>query len=445
MKNFFGRLLKIPISIVVAVSLAGFAALVLLDLQDSFDGFAVLWAFLIAVYLVLRIGISLRQGTVSVGDWLGALAIPHAIGFVAIMWGPLVYPGRTYAVETLKIEFWVLPTVFLACWALLSVLIVLRSRRLTGMLFTGLRWIGAISVCVMLWLLATAAHVLTQTLPTVYSGLGADLPGSTQTLLAGGRYSYAMSVAALILASSVIFFSGRRNTVSARAFDGLIALLASANIGGVIGLMIAFLPTFPACGSLWKVDPEWTQETAAPTRLQVAALLGHVDSVTRISEKRAWINRQASGNALLFAVIGNNEEIARILLANKADIRVQDRNGETALHAAAQHDRRNIAVLLLEHGAEMNAVSLQGTALDVAVYYKAEGVRKLLLERGAVRAADAQKKAVEERRERRIAEVGKPRKSCTDAMGIRALVDVPSFACAFPAIRGNHRQQLRKV
>lgn len=445
MTNFFHRLLGFPIWIVVALWLAGFAALILLDWGESFDALAVLWAFLVAAYLALRIGISLRHDTVSAGDWLAALAVPHAVGLIAILWGPLAYPGRTYAVETLEIEFWVISAVFLACWALLCVLIALRNRTFNGAFFSVLRWAGAISVCAMLLMLANAAHVLTETLPTLYAGLGADLPESTQTLLASGQYIYAVPVVAIILAVGAIFFSVHRNNISARALDGLIALLAISNIGGVIGLMILFLPTLPACGSLWKVDPEWTQETAAPTQLQVAAFLGHADSVTRISEKRAWINRQASGNALLFAVLGNHKEIARILLVNNADIRVQDRNGETALHAAAQHDRVDIAALLLEHGAEVNAVSLQGTPLDVADYYKAGGVRKLLLERGAVRATDAEKKAREQQRERRLAEIGKPRKSCTDAMGIRALVDAPSFACAFPAVGSNHRKQPGKV
>ena len=434
MKSFFHRLLGFPIWTVVALSLAGFTALIFFASENSFDFFALIWAFLVTVYLAPRIGVSLWRGTISASDWLAALAIPHVVGLITIMWGPFVYPGRAYAVEMLETEFWAFPTVFLACWLLLCVLITLRNKAVNRSSYAVLRWGGVISVCAMLLLLVNAAFVLTQTLPTFYAGLGADMPISTQNLLASSPYIiYVIPILAMILGAGVIFFSGRRNNVSTGAFDGLIMLLAISNIGSVLGLMVLFLATFPSCGSLWKPDPEWSRARAAPTRLHTAALLGHAESVKRISESRAWISRQVLGDALVFAVLRNREEIVRILLEKNADIRVQTRTAETALHTAARLAHTDIAVLLIKYGADVNVVSLYGTPLDVAEHYKAEGVRKLLLERGAVRATDAQKRTEQEHWDRRVAAVGGPRKSCTDAMGIRAFLENPAIVCAFPS------------
>lgn len=64
--------------------------------------------------------------------------------------------------------------------------------------------------------------------------------------------------------------------------------------------------------------------------------------------------------ALLWSVVHQNEEISAWLVAHKANLNHQDRNGYTALHFAAQGRRGIAAHLLFENGADPNVADSHG-------------------------------------------------------------------------------------
>ena len=53
--------------------------------------------------------------------------------------------------------------------------------------------------------------------------------------------------------------------------------------------------------------------------------------------------------------MADDVEIAQVLLEHGADLRRQDRYGETPLHYAASRGRIDVARLLIKHGADVNA------------------------------------------------------------------------------------------
>jgi hypothetical protein len=52
--------------------------------------------------------------------------------------------------------------------------------------------------------------------------------------------------------------------------------------------------------------------------------------------------------------------MAKLLLANKADVNAKNDRGETPLHLAAKEHRKDVAELLLAKGAEVNAKDNEG-------------------------------------------------------------------------------------
>ena len=58
--------------------------------------------------------------------------------------------------------------------------------------------------------------------------------------------------------------------------------------------------------------------------------------------------------------------MSQLLCDNKADVNVQDHDGDTPLHWAAIEGYLEICDLLIEHGADVNAVNIKGqTPLDI--------------------------------------------------------------------------------
>jgi ankyrin repeat protein len=85
------------------------------------------------------------------------------------------------------------------------------------------------------------------------------------------------------------------------------------------------------------------------------------------------------------AIVSNKHEVP-YLIRGGADVNLQDKNGYTPLHFAAQEQEVEIARLLLDHGASINAQDRHGnTPLSTAVFnYSGDGsVIQLLRERGA--------------------------------------------------------------
>jgi ankyrin repeat protein len=68
-----------------------------------------------------------------------------------------------------------------------------------------------------------------------------------------------------------------------------------------------------------------------------------------------------------YAVIKDNREVAELLLAHGAAVEAADRSGATALHLAATRGYRDMVALLVAHGANVNARDNPGAApLDEA-------------------------------------------------------------------------------
>lgn len=76
--------------------------------------------------------------------------------------------------------------------------------------------------------------------------------------------------------------------------------------------------------------------------------------------------------------------MVELLLSNHADVNVRNRSGETALHAAALFNSKEIANALLSHKADVNAVDKTGrTPLHWAAWRDCPDVALLLLKNGA--------------------------------------------------------------
>jgi len=74
---------------------------------------------------------------------------------------------------------------------------------------------------------------------------------------------------------------------------------------------------------------------------------------------------------LHYAASTGNIEVAKVLLANRADVNAKDRfYSSTALHLAALSGNTSMAKLLIENGAEVNAKDKFGTPLTTAVGHR---------------------------------------------------------------------------
>ena len=106
--------------------------------------------------------------------------------------------------------------------------------------------------------------------------------------------------------------------------------------------------------------------------LGLAAYFGHVEAVEYLIKAGAEIN-SASKNSLEVtplqsAVAGCHYEIVDLLLAAGANPNIQDKNGYTPLHVAAQCGDARVAHALIFGGANLEVTSKDGTqALDTAL------------------------------------------------------------------------------
>ncbi|HKS09641.1 MAG TPA: ankyrin repeat domain-containing protein [Pyrinomonadaceae bacterium] len=88
--------------------------------------------------------------------------------------------------------------------------------------------------------------------------------------------------------------------------------------------------------------------------------------------------------ALMAYVWRDNKDRVEKLLARGADVTLQDKDGDTALHGAGQTGNVEVIRMLLDKGADANAKNKQGgTPLMWAAVFGHEEAARLLLSRGA--------------------------------------------------------------
>ncbi len=105
-----------------------------------------------------------------------------------------------------------------------------------------------------------------------------------------------------------------------------------------------------------------------PSELEAAAWTGDTDSVKRHIAAGTDLDYQNPTNGstpLITAAARGNTEVAKLLLDAGADVDAANHDGSTALHTAAFLCRKDIVRALLEHGADTSVRNnTGGTALD---------------------------------------------------------------------------------
>merc|ERR1719367_2542352 len=95
--------------------------------------------------------------------------------------------------------------------------------------------------------------------------------------------------------------------------------------------------------------------------------------------------RDGRGNTPLHRAAEDDDvDVAKLLLANSADVDSTDNDGDTALHEAARKNSVAVAEVLIENYANVDSTEKHGaTALHLAAYHNHVDVAKLLLAKSA--------------------------------------------------------------
>jgi len=132
-----------------------------------------------------------------------------------------------------------------------------------------------------------------------------------------------------------------------------------------------------------------TTDKRGRTALHKDAITGNNRAVQLLLDRGAKVDvRDNDGKTpLLDAVYSAQIETVKILLQAGADIKARDKRGNTVLHIVkygfSGEDVVPVAKLLVEHGADINAVSdAEGTTLSHAMSLKKKGLAEFLLKRG---------------------------------------------------------------
>jgi ankyrin repeat protein len=140
--------------------------------------------------------------------------------------------------------------------------------------------------------------------------------------------------------------------------------------------------------ALLKVEPTLTGAAGwgGNTALHFAARNNHVTVAKELLAQGADIevNDEAGMTPLGLAAEQGHREVVQLLLAHKADVSAHDRSGRTALHRAARHGRVAVAALLLAHGANIDVMDeRRWRPLDEAAHSGQKRMVRLLLTHGA--------------------------------------------------------------
>jgi ankyrin repeat protein len=131
------------------------------------------------------------------------------------------------------------------------------------------------------------------------------------------------------------------------------------------------------------------EERGVPLDLFEACATGRLERAAALLERDPGLAREFSGDgcpALGLAAFFGHDEIARLLIENGADVNAASRNGQhvTPLHAAVAHRNAPLARTLLARGADPDAVQTAGfTPLAGAAFLGDREMVELLLGFGA--------------------------------------------------------------
>ena len=118
--------------------------------------------------------------------------------------------------------------------------------------------------------------------------------------------------------------------------------------------------------------PEPPTAKAPDISILDAAFGGNIEAVKQHIAAGADVNAKYEGwTPLHTAVEGGHKEIAELLIDNGADVNAMDKDGRTPLHFASAKGHKEIAELLIAEGADVNVIIQSGsfqemTPLDMA-------------------------------------------------------------------------------
>ena len=137
--------------------------------------------------------------------------------------------------------------------------------------------------------------------------------------------------------------------------------------------------------ALIKANPELVFDQhsyAEQAPLHLAVEYGNLDVAKLLLANKADVEAKAHGGwtPLLNAVFGGNKAVVELLLDHHADVNVKEEVGRTPLHVAAENGYTEIAKVLLAHKAEVNARNHDGmTPLHVTAALGTKDMVVLLL------------------------------------------------------------------